>query len=480
MNPYTAAGLAQGGAASAKITNEGLVQRKNLQIAEQNQQIQNNLYKARQSQVELQMQQQIQQMQDLMAKEKTTNAFNMYETTGDIKALNSVTENPMLAEQWKATGVARLASTKDYSEEKLRSMGYDPETMDNKNFIVQVKDNGDVQLIDMRRVYAMYGYKPLGERVQEQENAATIAKATATQAEIREDLLKKLADDPSKSIPEKLAAIDGKLAASTKTEETDSYIADYVNGNREQLIKNLPSMGYDTPIDLGNGKTATAYEVAKYMQGDKKPSTTSIDQLSGIREAATAFDNLREKLSKLDWGALQKIKEDVVSVTSADLFNLSESERQSLLDKFSFNSELKVAMASYIKAMTGAAVNEDERHFYAKAMIATDWSSKEAALASMGGFRKGLQTTIDSRTDSLKTLYPATYMDLKALDSSENSEEKPLEKIVDSDFTKNLHGHVYKVGDLFEQDGVNYVVTSIDQYGNAISADEVDENGNRK
>ena len=97
------------------------------------------------------------------------------------------------------------------------------------------------------------------------------------------------------------------------------------------------------------------------------------------------------------------------------MIKASPETKEKILAKFEFDSQLQTAIAEYIKAMSGAAVTDQERQGFTNTILTNVWSNKDAALASMTGFVKQLDRTLNNRVEDLKTNYPRTYLDKKRL-----------------------------------------------------------------
>jgi hypothetical protein len=117
--------------------------------------------------------------------------------------------------------------------------------------------------------------------------------------------------------------------------------------------------------------------------------------------------------SNFEWDAFNKGMDEITKVTGAELRDMSPADQKKMLDKFSFDSDMRTVMAGYIKAMSGAAVSDEERKFYEGAILGGNWSTKETALASMNGFISGLQNGMNSAITGMQSETPATYLDYK-------------------------------------------------------------------
>jgi len=206
------------------------------------------------------------------------------------------------------------------------------------------------------------------------------------------------------------SASEEKAAFELNNMKEEKEIIDYVNNNQEQWSSILTRGDKTTKVDK-SGKSL--YSVAKTVQGDNKISSTRKDYLDGMTSTLDNTIRLKTKMENSDfnWDALNKAMDETSKVV--DWRDLSTEEKQKMLDKFSFDSDLKTVMAGYIKAMSGAAVSDQERGFYEGAILGGTWANKESALAAMNGFVSGLKNGLDSAVSGLSSDTPATYLDYK-------------------------------------------------------------------
>jgi len=194
----------------------------------------------------------------------------------------------------------------------------------------------------------------------------------------------------------------------------NKIINDFVDNNPKEFSSMLQQSSLDSKIPIG-GSEVPVYRIAKKVQGDRKLATARRDYLDGMVSTLKNTSRLKKELSKsnFDWDALSKGMDELSKITGTEWRQLSEKEKSDMLKRFSFNSDLKTVMAGYIKAMSGAAVSDEERKFYENAIISGNWSTKEAALASMDGFISGLKGGYKSSLDSIVYNLPATYLERK-------------------------------------------------------------------
>jgi len=191
-------------------------------------------------------------------------------------------------------------------------------------------------------------------------------------------------------------------------------VSDYVNSNPKEVFETIKSSPIDGKIKI-NGQEVPVYAVAKQLQGDKKLGTARQDYLNGMFSTIKNMDRLQAKMasSKFDWDALTKGMDELSKISGTEWRNMSEKEKQHMLDRFSFDSDLRVVMAGYIKAMSGAAVSDQERAFYENAILGGNWSSKETALSAMKGFRSGIYNGYLASLEADSINLPATYLERK-------------------------------------------------------------------
>ena len=233
-------------------------------------------------------------------------------------------------------------------------------------------------------------------------------------------LTKAAAANPNMTVAALVESMKPKKATEQKAEmeveglKKEQAIKTYINENHKDFINSLDKPG--VVIKVGD-KELGIREVAEMAQGDAKLPTGEEGLLTGLYDARTAFRTLKTELNdpNLNWDAISKGMEELKKVDPADFISMSQKEKDALANKFAFNSKLKTAMAAYIKAMSGAAVSDEERDFYTDAMTSGNWSNKEAAQASIGGFIEGVDRSLNNRLDIHKNKYPLDYLNYKEL-----------------------------------------------------------------
>ena len=211
----------------------------------------------------------------------------------------------------------------------------------------------------------------------------------------------------------------------TKTMSKDKVI-DFAYNNPTEFSKMLEIGKMDDKVSKDG---MSLYSAAKKVQGDTKIDVGRKTYLDGMVSTIENTNRLRTKLasSDMDWNALAKGMDEITKITGDDWRDLSEKEKASMLERFSFDSDLKTVMAGYIKAMSGAAVSDEERKFYEGAILGGNWSTKETAVSSMDGFLSGLKGGMNSALKGMKLSTPADYLVYKnSLDNIKVDTTKPI------------------------------------------------------
>ena len=190
----------------------------------------------------------------------------------------------------------------------------------------------------------------------------------------------------------------------------EAQVMDYVNSNPKGFREALSKGDLETKVG-----DRSLFSIAKKAQGENNISNTRRDFMDGMVSTLENTQRLRTKMksSKFNWDAVSKAMDEVSKITGTEWRDKSPQEKSTMLDKFAFDSDLKTIMAGYIKAMSGAAVSDEERKFYEGAILGGNWATKETALASMDGFLSGVKGGIMSGVDGMIADYPATYLNYK-------------------------------------------------------------------
>ena len=214
-------------------------------------------------------------------------------------------------------------------------------------------------------------------------------------------------------LKEKLDIKSKQLELEGKTKE--AAVTNYVSTSPKEFFDTLSKSDLNSTVNFG-GTPIKIYQAAKAAQGDTKLSNTRRDYLDGMVSTTSNIGRLKTKLknASFDWNALAKGMDKISKITGTEWRNMSPQEKASMLKRFSFDSDLRTVMAGYIKAMSGAAVSDEERTFYENAVQGGNWSTKEAALASMKGFESGVYNGVKASLESMKYNVPATYLEYKS------------------------------------------------------------------
>ena len=447
-NPYSAAGLASGIASGVQQfqqarSNEQTMQnsRRQLQLQEAREQRLGATFDLQKQQQELalqQLQMQLQQTQKQAAKQDAVNAHLAASRSGNPEYLNMAIQNsPFFQEMAQKQGIVGYSSLDDLSPEMQKKLGYDPETMSSiKNFMfVQEKADGTkllyrtdggllmmggFDLLDKEQKSALEQYKAQIDAREAEATTAQKESEVATQSRERE-LASMLAtldptSDEFQSAKTELLGLQGKLTETKVGEVADTQIGDYLNNNYENFMSALTNAGYNTKIQIGD-KEYSAKQIAEVAQGKNKISVQEEGMLNGYSSAKKSMIKLHKILQSKDFDRdfMERIKGGLASVIDIDWVKASPETKEKILAKFEFDSQLQTAIAEYIKAMSGAAVTDQERQGFTNTILTNVWSNKDAALASMTGFVKQLDRTLNNRVEDLKTNYPRTYLDKKRL-----------------------------------------------------------------
>lgn len=298
------------------------------------------------------------------------------------------------------------------------------------------------------------------------------AKKTGAEANIKELEYTKMTDwfdkNPDKTFADYKRSVEAKPADIRK--EQEASILDFTMKNREGFMKSIDA---GTDITMSDGTVVPIYKAASLAQGDKDLSSGERTYFSGLSTAHKQFSNIYNKIDKgdIDWGSMEKFQTEVAKragekgvgyfqefkklVTGEKEASPEEIRGQFLkiLDRIELDSEVKTAMASYIKAMSGAAVSDQERSFYVDTITSGAWSTKESAMSSIKGFLTGIKSSFESGLSSIKGEFPKSYLDYKNLVG-----EGPTKKQETFSFTKQQLDMLQSKPDKFEnRNGVWYL-----------------------
>lgn len=486
MNPYSAAGLASGVASGVQQfqqarANEQTMQnaRRQLQLQEVREQRLGATFDLQKQQQEMQLQQlqmQLQQTQKQAARQDAVNAHLAASRSGNPEYLNMAIQNSsFFKEMAQKQGIVSYSSLDDLSPEMQKKLGYDPKTMGSiKNFMfVQERADGTKKLyrtdggllmmggfdlLDKEQKASLEQYKAQVDAREAEATAKQKESETATSTRERELSYKLATLDPTsddfQSAKTELLGLQGKLTESKPEDVANTQISDYLNNDYSGFMQAITTSGYNTKIQIGD-KEYSAKQIAQVAQGENKISVQEEGMLNGYSSAKKSMIKLHKILKSKDFDRdfMERIKGGLASVIDIDWVKASPEMKEKILAKFEFDSQLQTAIAEYIKAMSGAAVTDQERQGFTNTILTNVWSNKDAALASMTGFIKQLDRTLDNRVEDLKSNYPKTYLDKKQLVGlPEEFKDSSASKVVTGDDLKN--GYKLKKDDIVKfQDG---------------------------
>ena len=228
-------------------------------------------------------------------------------------------------------------------------------------------------------------------------------------------------------LKEKLDIKSKQLELEGKTKE--AAVTNYVSANPKEFFDTLSKSDLNSTVNFG-GTPIKIYQAAKAAQGDTKLSSTRRDYLDGMISTVSNIGRLKAKLkdASFNWNAFSKAMSDLAKLTGPELLHMSPKKREALIKRFNFDSDVKTVMAGYIKAMSGAQVSDEERKFYETAIMGGNWSTKEAALASMKGFESGVYNGVKASLESMKYNTPATYLEYKSQLNKVHPEQQQQEE----------------------------------------------------
>lgn len=452
MDPFAAAGLSQGVAQGLDKIGEGIRHSNNIknqrdmmrqQANYQNQRLgmMQQQANSQQSQADLQiqmLQNQLSKMETDKAKEDAFNAFDAYDQTGDSKYLNlAIQGNEKLKS--KFGNIARIDSPSIYNDDELSNIGFDVEKykQDPGRYAVVNTIDGKKQPIDMYGIYATSGYMKRMKKDRLEEMKTKMQQAQTQKAEneasmstIKLDDMKNYLDqNPDATLSDYLATTkapsmsDIKAGMEIQQQQIDNSIEELVTNDPDKFVENLKTMDKNDKLNI-NGKDVSLYKIAKDYQGKGKLDNNYMNELRGKRSVIQGSRRIKDKMDKMDWNALSKASSKVEGVIGDFVKNLGtdrttnkNAEKEALkrleesrayLDAYTFT-----VLADYIKAMSGAAVSEQERTAYVNNMTAGWMADKTAFRKAITGFSDGVADSFNTLMDSIATSYPKTYLDLK-------------------------------------------------------------------
>jgi hypothetical protein len=126
--------------------------------------------------------------------------------------------------------------------------------------------------------------------------------------------------------------------------------------------------------------------IAKQLQGDNEWKGKPQQDLAGMEGITRRFIRVTEQLQGIDRDAFEKANKIIARLANIK----SYKKRKAELSQIRFDTSITAALAEYIKLMSGTAVTESEFDRYNFASQAGDWSTHDAALASLEQFTSGL------------------------------------------------------------------------------------------
>lgn len=245
-----------------------------------------------------------------------------------------------------------------------------------------------------------------------------------------------------------------------KQMELEGYnIESIINSDIDKFVNTIKTSDKTDTIDVG-GKNLSIYAMAKAYEDNQKQQldTNYKSELRGKRNVILGSDRVIEKLSKMqDWNISTKASSEIERVIGDFTNSLSDDKTSNTVKGSKTLSELKditkdmpsqeriymesyifPVVADYIKAMSGAAVSEQERTAYVSNMTSGWMASKSAFEASITGFRESVNDSYTGMLDSIAPSYPKTFLDLKI----KEEDKKPVD---DHSTTKEWNGKVFKL-----------------------------------
>lgn len=331
-------------------------------------------------------------------------AFDAYSVDGDVEHLNRLLKRSPLTKE--RAGAVRFEKLNPNESSDIRLLASEHGLSEitptvAKNYIKAIKPDGSVQIMPMNGLYTVTGY--------------ATAKDKETRAKLMEDAELAFKQESARKAGAEADYYGSKgsseggeqfyKTAKAKKEYTDSMIEEVAISNPEAV--GAAVIGDENEIDF-DGTVMPVAKVAKAAQGKNDMSATDRQYLDGLYDASTSFKAIKTKLEddKIDRNALKKAWSEIASISGAEMAKMTPADREQFLNKLSLDSETRLAAAAFIKAMSGAAVSDQERAYYLDLITKGDWSTKEASLATIEGFRTGLNRSYENKLDSLKNFVP--------------------------------------------------------------------------
>ena len=446
---------------------------------------------------------QMQELQNQIARRDTHDVLVGYEQTKDASILNTIKSNPIMSKMLEAKGITGFTNTSDISPEKLKSLGVDEGMINNpaKRIVIASKSDGTMVPMHMMSIYATTGFLPkLGEQKLKEIELKTKEQEGKISDIKYQDMTDYLANNPGATLSDYVnqfemkklkyqretelmqANISGKYSVlkeqakgsqfdAKKAGEVDTYtISKAINSDIDRFTNTIKEYDKNDTISIGD-KKVSVYEAAKTYE-DAQPQqldTNFKNELRGKRNVILGADRILKKLDTMpEWDISTKATSEIERVVGDFTRSLSSDssantkvgvDTQSKLkemaknlpekDRIYMESYVFPVVADYIKAMSGAAVSENERTAYVSNMTSGWMANKSAFKASLTGFKDSVNDSFGSMLDSTASSYPKTYLDLRIKDNktqetSKNTNNSSTPSVKEGD-TKEYNGKIYKV-----------------------------------
>lgn len=466
-----------------------------------NSQLQQQDYEAKLAQTQLALE----NLQKDTAKKDTWDVLSGYEQSGDASILNTIKNNKLMDNMLKGYGISGFSNISDLTPEKQQSLGITPEMLQDptKRIVLAYTTDGRQVPMDMMKIYATTGFLPkLGEqKLAEITMQANEAKAKL-EAQSSNDALKWLQANPGKTYQDytnlpkleevklqgqydvQQEAVRGKydllkeeargkyevLKEATKgqdikkTKDAEDYkIENIINADIDKFVNTIKTSDKTDTVNV-EGTPKSLYAMAKSYE-DKQPQQLDVgykNELRGKRNVIQGTDRIIAKLDNIkDWNIGTKAASEIerivgdftISLTDDKASNGSKGDKtisdlksatknMPEQDRLYMESYVFPVVADYIKAMSGAAVSEQERTAYVSNMTSGWMASKSAFKSSVTGFRESVSDSFTGMMDSIAPSYPKTYLDLKmGTDSKEVTSSKETPSVQ----TKEWNGKTFKL-----------------------------------
>ena len=502
-------GLEQGIAQGLQMATQGMLQAE--EITNKRQQVQQEAQKTaaylktaglQQQNYEQEIEQnkiKISELNRDIARRDTWDVLGSFEATKDASVLNTIKSNPQMAQLLSNQGITGFSNVKDLSEEKLKQLGITPELLDDPTKRIVIANTSDGRQVpwNMMGIYATTGYLPkLGEnKLQEIKLKSEEAKAKLEGIKA-DDALGWLKNNPGKTYSDyenqsdmsklefqrntslmvenlkyshDLSVEKAKAPDAKKQGEADTYvISKAINSDIDKFTSFLKDSNKNDTVTIGD-KKVSLYEAAKTYE-DAQPQQLDTNYKNELRGKKNVVEGSNRILTKLDfmpeWNigtkGISEVEKVVGDFTKSLTNNTNENTKAGTdttaklkeiakglpgQDRVYLESYVFPVVADYIKAMSGAAVSENERTAYISNMTAGWMADKSSFKAAITGFRDGVNDSFSSMLDGISSSYPKTYLDLKVSnkDTGSKATSSTQTTSVKEGDTKEYNGVIYKV-----------------------------------